>query len=291
MRFREFAVKEAWYNPFEKTNKFSVTLPSGTRGNEVADMQQALEALGYTVGPTGIDGIIGKYTSSAIKKYQEDSGLSATGSPTAELIAELNKELSDNPQILSKMKPVSDNPNFVVAAKTTQLKPLSQDSVTTGKVGQILNFVAKYESNGNYNIVIGGGTQPLTKMTIAEVYQLQDQLLKSGKESSAVGRYQFVKRTLKECVTGLNLDPDKTLFDEKTQDALIIYRLRSVRGLDNWLSGSLSTEKFLNNLSQEFASIPSPQKGGVSYYQGVGSNTSGTNLQSALSTLTSIQTA
>lgn len=173
----------------------------------------------------------------------------------------------------------------------TQLKPLAQDAVTSGKVGKILNFIAQYESNGNYNIILGGSTKPLTKMTIAQVYALQDQMIKSGKESSAVGRYQFVKRTLQECVNGLRLDPNKTLFDEKTQDALIIYRLRSIRGLDQWLSGSLPTEKFLNNLSQEFASIPSPSKSGLSYHHGVGSNRAGTNLQTALSTLDTIQSA
>lgn len=296
MRAKEF-LNEDWWNDLKGTvssvfgsGSFKVTLPKSARGNDVRDMQQALQALGYSVGPTGIDGIIGPYTRAAIKKFQLDNSINQQNpeQPSQEMVDLINSQLESKPELLSKLKPSTGTSSMAGPAK---LKPLSQDAVTTGKLGQVLNFIAQFESNGNYNVVLGGGTQPLTKMTISDVYALQDQMRRSGKESTAVGRYQFVKRTLQECVNGLGLDPDKTLFDEKTQDSLIIYRLRAYRGLDEWLEGSLTTENFLNNLSKEFASMPSPQKGGQSYYQGVGSNKAGTNLQVALSTLDGIQSA
>lgn len=294
MRAKEF-ITEVWYNPMTWFGgDFKVEMPKGTRGDDVKKIQLALQSLGYSVGPPGIDGIIGPYTRGAITKYQLDKGIAKEGDNTSTItpamISTLNNDIKSKglDKKLSSSMPQKSKNNVANAPK---LKPLSQDSVTQGKIGQVLNFIAQYESNGSYNIILGGGQQPLTKMTINQVYELQDKMKRSGKESTAVGRYQFVKATLQECVNGLGLDPNTTLFDEKTQDALIIYRLRSVRGLDNWLSGGIDTKTFLNNLSKEFASMPSPSKGGGSYYAGVGSNKAGTNLQTALSTLNNIQSA
>lgn len=302
MRAREFIIKEDWtddlatgakglYNKVFGGESFSVKMPASSRGADVKNLQQGLEALGYSVGPHGIDGIIGPDTQAAITKYQTDNGIQSPNpaTPSPGMIASINQQLKSKPEVLTKLKPATDSPSGGRTA--SPMKPLSQDSVTQGKLGQILNFIAKYESNGNYNIILGGKTAPLTTMTIAQVYNLQDQMKAAGRESTAVGRYQFIKGTLAECVNGLNLDINKTLFDEKTQDALIIYRLRATRGLDNWLNGSMNDEQFLTSLSKEFASMPSPAKGGGSFYAGVGSNKAGTNLQTALNTLSDIKSA
>lgn len=84
---------------------FKVPMPLGKRGNDVRDMQQALEALGYTVGPPGLDGIIGPYTETAIRNYQKDNGMEATGKPNGQMIQLLNKQLESKPDVLSKLKP------------------------------------------------------------------------------------------------------------------------------------------------------------------------------------------
>ena len=86
----------------------------------------------------------------------------------------------------------------------------------------------------------------------------------------------------------LGFDIETTKFDEKTQDAIAIADLRRRAGLDNWLSGSLSNDRFLENLSRIWAGLPSPSKGGASFYSGVGSNAAGTGLQAALGTLQNI---
>ena len=82
----------------------------------------------------------------------------------------------------------------------------------------VKNLIASGESNGNYNIVVGGGTYPLTDMTVSEVMQLQKKLI-GEKKGSAAGKYQIIYQTLAEILgkTGVGLD-DK--FDATTQDKL-----------------------------------------------------------------------
>lgn len=51
----------------------------GSRGNGVSTLQTELVGLGYDVGNTGVDGIFGKATQSAVKSFQNAMGLNATG--------------------------------------------------------------------------------------------------------------------------------------------------------------------------------------------------------------------
>ena len=55
------------------------TLKYGSKGSEVKTLQEALIKAGYSVGSSGADGILGKGTESAIKKYQKDKGLTVDG--------------------------------------------------------------------------------------------------------------------------------------------------------------------------------------------------------------------
>lgn len=70
-------------------------LKMGSTGEDVKKVQQALKNLGYDLGTfgdgTGIDGIIGKVTEGAIKKFQEEHGLKVTGIIDDETIAALEK--------------------------------------------------------------------------------------------------------------------------------------------------------------------------------------------------------
>ena len=270
--------------------RFEVKLPQNTRGVDVQDLQKALEALGYSVGPPGDDGIIGPYTRNAINKYQKDHELEITANPTIPMVTSINDELQKHPELLKKLVP-STAKELNTPKSGSKLKPLAQDAVTKGKVGSLLNFIARYESGGNYNVVFGGEVIPnLTDMTINEVYKLQNSMRMKGKKSTAVGRYQFIQGTLKECVNGLGLDINTATFSPKLQDDLIIYRLRSMRKLDSWLDGSLPTDKFLRNLAFEFASLPTPGTG-QSAYAGDNLNVAGTNLDTALTTLDNIKNA
>lgn len=293
MRAREF-LREA-PNPaatataaplIPKPGAFTVDVPKGNRGTEVADLQKSLIALGYPLPRFGVDGIRGPETSGAIRKFQQDNQLQASGNPGEDTIAKINSILAAKPEIASTLK--KSTAGEVRPKGPAQLPPLSQDAATTGKVGEILNLIARYESRGNYNIILGGKTVPeLTKMTLNQIYDFQRDMVRSGKASSAVGRYQYIRGSLEMVANQMGLDPATTVFDPKTQDAIAIYDLRKRAGLDKWLSGQLSDEQFLNNVSKIWASIPTSTGG--SFYAGVGNNRAGTSSQSALAALQNIK--
>jgi len=142
------------------------------------------------------------------------------------------------------------------------------------KSKKVLDFIAAKESgSGGYNALVGGGTAPLTSMTIQQVLDFQKDEMKD-RESTAVGRYQFVNKTLKNLVEQNGVDKNR-LFSADTQDELAVMLLnQKIKGratLDDFLSGQKSASDFQKTLSQEFASIPDPDTG-KSAYEGVGSN-------------------
>ncbi|MCL6106123.1 MAG: N-acetylmuramoyl-L-alanine amidase [Actinobacteria bacterium] len=55
------------------------TLKFGDRGKEVLDVQSRLSSLGYDVGTDGVDGLFGADTRSAVKRFQQNSGLLVDG--------------------------------------------------------------------------------------------------------------------------------------------------------------------------------------------------------------------
>ena len=61
---------------FCTTNVFALS-KLGSRGTEVRNIQQRLKNWGYNVG--AVDGIYGKKTESAVKKFQRNNGLTADG--------------------------------------------------------------------------------------------------------------------------------------------------------------------------------------------------------------------
>ena len=153
----------------------------------------------------------------------------------------------------------------------------------------LLQLIAKGESTRGadpYISVYPSTTEPqLVRMTLAEVQEFQRRRINSGFRSSAVGKYQFIRSTLKVCIGYLSVDPFKVCFTPDMQDALIISRLKNKRGYDSWLSSSPddtdATADFMISLAREFASVPVPYamnvgnrslKRGDSYYAGDGLN-------------------
>ena len=168
-------------------------------------------------------------------------------------------------------------------ASSSSTKPVPKKSITSGEDGKLLDFIASKESNGDYNMVYGQGSNPnLTNMTIAEVLEYQKQLIAKGQKSSAVGRYQFIRTSLEEEAKAAGINIEKEKFTPEIQDKLILHRLRRIRGLDDFRSGKITPQQFAENLSKEFASLPSPIKGGgeKSYYEGTAGNKALTNMES-----------
>lgn len=147
------------------------------------------------------------------------------------------------------------------------------DFIAGGVAGNLVG-----ESKGNYNAVIGNlfARDDLGLRTINGIYQLQTQLVASGKPSSAVGRYQIIQRTLRGLQTKLDLSGNEH-FSPEMQDKLAVELLKG-RGFSDWWRGEMSDEDFAHGLSCEWASLPDPQKDGRSHYDGLAGNHASTTL-------------
>ncbi len=159
---------------------------------------------------------------------------------------------------------------------------------------QILNLIGRVESGNNYNAVYGvNKTQNLTVSTIDQVIAWQKRYTTVlGMPSSAAGRYQIIRKTLKGLKEEMGLTGNE-LFDEKMQDRMAVTLLNR-RGWQKFLNGDLSEKQMMINLAKEWASFPMPAtmriKGkqyyrGASYYSGDGLNKALVNVDEVLDTI------
>jgi len=143
-------------------------------------------------------------------------------------------------------------------------------SAAPGNVTEkLLDYIGKIESRGNYNVLVGGKTKTgLTDMTIAQVLEFQKTMRRMGHESTAVGKYQIIQKTLEGLVSqgAAKLD-DK--FSPAVQDRLAVALMRG-RGLEKYQRGQITAAQFADKLAQEWASLPTAS--GRSAHHGVGSN-------------------
>ncbi|WP_266031232.1 lysozyme family protein [Brucella intermedia] len=110
-----------------------------------------------------------------------------------------------------------------------------------------------------------GGPVNLVGMTLAKVDALQTQMLKHPANkwnSSAVGRYQVVRTTLRKVKKALGFTDD-ILYGEECQDTICLHLLNG-RGLSKYLAGTMKEDTFINNLAKEWASLPTTS--GKGYY-------------------------
>ena len=112
-----------------------------------------------------------------------------------------------------------------------------------------------------------GGPVDLVGMTLDQVDALQTRMLAhpgNKWNSSAVGRYQIVRTTLRQIRETLGLT-GKEKFDAAMQDRMACFLLGK-RGIDLWLSGSMTDSAIINELAKEWASLPTERD--VGYYNG-----------------------
>lgn len=122
--------------------------------------------------------------------------------------------------------------------------------------------------------------KPLTEMSIAEVRNLQRGMLdhpRNGWNSSAVGKYQIVGKTLEGLlndpkIKALGIDRN-TQFTPEVQD-ILGKRLLEQRGLGSFQAGRMSATEFQNSLAHEWASVAHSSSGTSVYGQGTGTTTS-----------------
>ena len=255
----------------------------------VKALQTALESAGYSVGSTGIDGKYGPRTTAAVRAFKNDYSVDGAGlSIDAAGLETLSK-------VVDGSIPKVETPTTTGAsAPGGEFGQIAQDSVTQGKVGEILDLIAGPESAGRYDAVYPSRRRPqILDMTIDELVQdmrsrVRAQVAAGADQgSSASGRYQYIRTTLLDVVGGMGLDTATTKFDPETQDKIAIYHLRRNHGLDNWLEGRMSDGDFLNRLAGTWAGIP--QTNGRSAHAGVLDNAAGMGAGDALTQLDRIK--
>lgn len=257
--------------------------------DDVMKMQQSLQELGYSLGRLGVDGKYGPATAAAVAAFKKDYNLKGPASSFGDGEFKMLSQIQSGQVARVKEPTKTDFGGYSGSAPMAELK---MDAVTKGKVGEVLNLVAGPESGGDYAKMFGGKSDPdILKMTMEE---LTDYQLRHAKKygSSAAGRYQIMHFNTLSYARRAGLDPKTAVFSPENQDKMGIIFLREC-GLEQWLNGKMSDEQFLERLSRVWAGVPSPSKGGNSYYGGVGLNKARTQLkmQTALNQLDKIGTA
>lgn len=154
---------------------------------------------------------------------------------------------------------------------------------------ELLDAIASGEATkAGYDTIYGGAKvkpdKPVSQMTVEEVLAYQQKLKDSGSASTAVGRYQFLKKTLQGLLDqGVVKGSDK--FDGRTQDKLAAALLNQGKGnLKDFQSGKVTAAQFQDHVAGIWASVKNSSGRGT--YDGDGLNagsTSGSSIIAAAS--------
>jgi len=125
----------------------------------------------------------------------------------------------------------------------------------------LLDFIAQTEvgstGRASYDVIYGHNQgklpKPITTMNLGDLVDAQASFTKRF-NSSASGRYQFMRATLQDLARELGLRGTQ-IFDPDLQDRLG-YHLLIRRGYNQYIAGKISRTEFGKRLAQEWASFP-----------------------------------
>ena len=166
--------------------------------------------------------------------------------------------------------------------------PLSQNSVSGGWPGALLDLIAGPESHGNYNAWYGNAEQDrvdLARLTVDEIRDLQSDFVRSN-GGSAIGRYQLLDDTFDGLIDRMGLTGNER-FTPALQDRMALLLARDA-GMDEWVGGRISDERFARNLSEVWAGLPRDASN-ESYYEGVQGNRATANWNTVIDSLRGIR--
>lgn len=197
----------------------------------------------------------------------------------------------------SRVFPTTGDGQPIIYAAGSAGSGSAPSSSSRGGISGLLSLIGGIEAPGGYDQVYGGSRiatpKPLTRMTVREVLDWQDRSIAAGSASSAVGRYQIIRGTLRGLVTDGAVSMGE-LFSPSVQDRLATH-LMERRGLSAYQSGQISAQTFAQRLSQEWASLPAATvdrsgraAAGQSYYAGDGLNKALTDLDTVISAIRSL---
>jgi muramidase (phage lysozyme) len=181
---------------------------------------------------------------------------------------------------------------LVVVGSSIVYRHTMDTPINPAAYAPLLDTIAKGESNGNYNAYYGNATNNdirFTTMPVSDVLAWQDEYVKQGSYSSAVGKYQIIRPTLAGLVQQLSIDPT-TRFDEALQDKMAIALLER-RGAQEFIDNKLSRAQYAANLAQEWAALPkaSGAEPHQSYYASDGVNKAHISISDVYDALAALQ--
>jgi hypothetical protein len=150
-------------------------------------------------------------------------------------------------------------------------KPVRSDVLDLWRTNAVLDLVSGPESRSNYNAWYRDANQgrvQLADLTVGEVRTLQNRLVRQN-GGSAVGRYQIIDATFDGLIARMGLSA-QARFTPALQDRMAMHLSRDA-GLDAWLAGALSDERFAANLARVWAGLPGDHRN-RSVYAGIQGN-------------------
>ena len=139
-------------------------------------------------------------------------------------------------------------------------------------VHRIRQIISHAESRRDgYDAVVWGARIPPpdvpTRLTLGQIFRWIDE---TPGQNHAIGRYQFIPKTLRRLVRQAGLSGDH-VFSPAVQDRLADILLAEA-GLQEVRAGQIGRHRFMNNLAQIWAGLPTSN--GRSYYHGHAGNRS-----------------
>ncbi len=238
------------------------------RGYGLTDEQMAFfRAANESFFPAGIHDMLDTDASQARERAKE--ALIQAEGETGEHIAELltRSAISEDDTYLRTIGAY----NRANTGSAPVFPPLSQNSVSGGWSGALLDLIAVPESRGNYNAWYGNAEQDrvdLSGLSVNEVRDLQTDLVQSN-GGSAIGRYQLLDNTLDGLIDRMGLSGNER-FTPALQDRMALQLARNA-GMEGWIGGRIGDERFARNLSEIWAGLPRDASN-ESHYEGIQGN-------------------
>ncbi len=146
----------------------------------------------------------------------------------------------------------------------------SLDYAPDDRIARLRDLIAEAEAGPmGYDAVQHGARikppKPPTAMTVGEIF---DWIAATPRQPHAIGRYQFIPKTL-EYLVELKGVPRTARFEPALQD-LLADQLLEQAGLSDFLGGKMGRTPFMNAIAQVWAGLPTSS--GRSYYDGYAGN-------------------
>lgn len=186
-----------------------------------------------------------------------------------------------DPTITNSISPDTKAKLTTLLQDPPRVEKLTASNVPVAPILSLIGNTEGTDKGDGYNETLGygaytGGDVDLVNMTLGDIDKLQTDMLRhpnNSWNSSAIGRYQIIRTTLRGLKEEMGLTDDMK-FDAKLQDQMAMHLLER-RGLSKWQAGQMTDDQFINGLSAEWASLPKADGKGTYKGQRVGTSTGG----------------